>query len=209
MPMAAAGAISREPLGARSGRRPGHRPATIIAYFAASDEGGNIHLMNPDGSGRTNLTREEGRANEYPTWSPDGEWIAYRSYGLEGNIEVFRMRADGSCKRNLTQNGAIDTWPTWSPDGSRIAFISSRDGNRELYVMNPDGTGVTRLTSTPDSTEDFPAWTADGRIAFYRYRSERLHPAELWVADPDGSSPLRLRTNAFATTMSWIPIEPS
>jgi TolB protein len=54
----------------------------------------------------------------------------------------------------------------WSPDGSRIVFVSIRDGNRELYLMNPDGSGQTRLTETAGA-ESGPAWSPDGRrIAF-------------------------------------------
>jgi dipeptidyl aminopeptidase/acylaminoacyl peptidase len=48
----------------------------------------------------------------------------------------------------------------------RIAFVSSRDGNAEIYVMNADGTGLTRLTNDPAADFD-PAWSSDGsRLAF-------------------------------------------
>jgi Tol biopolymer transport system component len=39
--------------------------------------------------------------------------------------------------------------PSWSPDGRRIAFASDRDGNREIYVMNADGSGQINLTNNP------------------------------------------------------------
>jgi TolB protein len=52
-----------------------------------------------------------------------------------------------------------DLVPAWSPDGSRIAFKSIRGGpgNAEIYVMNADGSGVTRLTNNGYSDYD-PAW---------------------------------------------------
>ena len=55
-----------------------------------------------------------------------------------------------------------DGSPAWSPDGKRIAFYSERDGNAEIYVMNADGTGVTRLTRH-ERGRRLPAWSPDGR----------------------------------------------
>ena len=76
------------------------------------------------------------------------------------------MNADGSGVTRLTGNDAVDGSPSWSPDGRRIAFDSTRDGNREIYVMNADGSGVTRLTHNP-ADDGYPAWSPDGRhIAF-------------------------------------------
>jgi Tol biopolymer transport system component len=48
--------------------------------------------------------------------------------------------------------------PAWSPDGSRIAFESYRDGNFEIYVMNADGSGQTRITNNTANDES-PDWS--------------------------------------------------
>ena len=81
--------------------------------------------------------------------------------------DVWTMSADGSSQANVTQSaGARDANPDWSPDGSRILFDSDRDGNRELYVMNADGSGGVRLTSSPGS-DSAGVWSPDGsRIAY-------------------------------------------
>src|SRR6266550_3870165 len=71
----------------------------------------------------------------------------------------------------------------------QIAFTSTRDGNSEIYVMNADGTGVTRLTDNPAADGD-PAWSPDGtRLAF---TSARDGNNEIYVMNADGSGVTRL-----------------
>ena len=60
----------------------------------------------------------------------------------------------------LTDNYADDFMHSWSPDGTRIAFGSNRDGNGEIYVMNADGSGQTRLTNNP-AEDAVPAWSPE------------------------------------------------
>ena len=89
------------------------------------------------------------------------------------------------------------------PVTGRIAFTSDRDGNREIYVMNPDGTGQTRLTSNP-AEDAFPAWSPDGsKIAF---ASDRDGNEEVYVMNADGSEPRRLTYNpTFDGWPAWSP----
>jgi Tol biopolymer transport system component len=79
------------------------------------------------------------------------------------------MNADGSGQRRLTPRGSDlraglddqDRRPSWSPDGRRIAFVSERDGNNEVYVMNADGSGQRNLTRTRGWHERWLAWSPE------------------------------------------------
>jgi PGF-pre-PGF domain-containing protein len=88
--------------------------------------------------------------------------------------------------------------------GGRIVFSSERDGNPEIYVMNPDGSGQTRLTDNVAGDLD-PSWSPDGsRIAFASYRSYRDGNPEIYVMNADGSGQIRLTDNV-AEYPAWSP----
>ncbi len=83
---------------------------------------------------------------------------------------------------------------------ARIAFASSREGNREIFRMNPDGSDVTNLTDH-EGIDDTPAWSPDGtRVAF---ASERDGNREIYVMDADGSNQKRLTDNSAD---DWNPV---
>jgi Tol biopolymer transport system component/DNA-binding winged helix-turn-helix (wHTH) protein len=93
---------------------------------------------------------------------------------------------------NLTDNVAEDNLPAWSPDGKKIAFTSNRDGAGDIYVMNSDGSNVTRLTFTP-AAESSSVWSPDGtKIVF---DSARDGNRELYIMNSDGSNQTRLTFN--------------
>ncbi len=69
---------------------------------------------------------------------------------------IFSIKADGTGLTKLTHQGANDS-PSWSPDGQKIVFTSNRDGNWEIYVMNPDGSEQKRLTHNL-VTDYSPEW---------------------------------------------------
>ena len=112
-----------------------------------------------------NLTNDPGNTDESPTWSGNGETIAFMSR-RDGNREVYLMRSDGSGQRNLTNHPAEDREPTFSYDGTKIAFRSNRDGTDGIYSMKPDGSGLERITDHPASESQL-TWSRNGKkIAF-------------------------------------------
>ena len=94
----------------------------------------------------------------------------------------------------------------------KIAFTSDRDGNREIYVMNADGTGQRRLTNNP-GVDDYPAWSPDGRrIAFLSQDQTGGYSIKLINADGTGSVPLTTASVdpfcvdfGYACGLSWSP----
>ena len=113
-----------------------------------------IMVMNADGTGIVNLTNSPTSDEFQPDWSSDGSRIVFDSYAAgSGTQDVWIMDTDGSEQADLTPGteASFDGAATWSPDGTKLAFHSTREGNVEVFVMNSDGTGVTRLTEIPTS----------------------------------------------------------
>lgn len=137
-------------------------------------ENAHLYLMNADGSNQrlldTGLTDDQVGAR----WSPDGQYLLFHSNPLVDGLprfDVFRVRADGSELTNLTNTPGNNFMADWSPDGARIVFVSQRNGNSELYVMNADGSNQIRLTES-QSENLLPRWSPDGsQIMFESSRS--------------------------------------
>jgi CBS domain-containing protein len=148
-----------------------------------------------------------GTASGRSSWSPDGLKFAFCCVSV---INVDGTNLVGHFSRNRDD-------PDWSPDGTKIAFTSYRDGNDEIYVMNADGSGQTRLTN--NTTEDkYPAWSPDGtKIVFTSARDEPDFPGclytpavcnyEIYVMNADGSGQTNLTNNpAYDSSPDWQPI---
>jgi len=139
-----------------------------IVFNSNRDGIWEIYVMRSDGSDVRRLTHTPGKSMGAgkPAWSPDGKSILFPSsqgptatnwYNV---VDIYVIDTDGSNLQRLTHTGDNGS-PIWSPDGKRIAFSSHRSGdsthwrdnreiyvmdNREIYVMNANGSNVQRLT---------------------------------------------------------------
>ncbi len=170
----------------------------------AMDGETSLFLVNTDGSGQEALS---GDAELFvASWAPDGERILIQA-GLAPRPRLLSVRPDGSDSLELTGNG----WSAaWSPDASQIAFVTDRDGNSEVYVMNADGSNLVNVSQSDGTDGDSvgPVWSPDGsRIAFDTIRDER---AQILAVNPDGSDPTTVASPSDATAsridqIVWSP----
>jgi len=88
-----------------------------------------------------------------------------------------------------------DGEPAWSPDGTKIAFVSQRDGNDQIYVMNADGSGQTRLTH--DTASDLtPAWSSDATQIMFTHSVVNQSPNIYVMSAIDGSGLTLVQANS-------------
>lgn len=102
----------------------------------------------------------------------------------DGRNHIFTLDlASGRISQLTSGRNHHDQHPKWSPDSRRISFVSSRAGNFDLYVMNADGTNVTRLTDDPANDFD-PIWMPDGQsLIFSSERDSRSDLYRVWLND--------------------------
>jgi TolB protein len=180
------------------------------ALFSGEVNGNrDIYLAQPGRNSPLNLTLAEGDDLQ-PAWSPDGRQIAFSS-GRSGNLDIYVVNSQcilpsGGCDSKptqLTTSRGFDEWPVWSPDSGKIAFVSDRDGNVEIYLMDANGNNQQRLTDHP--ADDWPAaWSPDGRRLVFA--SNRDGHWNLYVVEASGGEPARLTNDpADEREPVWSP----
>jgi Tol biopolymer transport system component len=159
------------------------RDGSRIVFTSVRDGDLDLYTMNTDGGDVRRLTDEIGYDGG-AFFSYDGTKIVYRAHhpdtpetradyqGLLAQglvrptrMEIWVMNADGSGKRQITNNGAANFAPYFFPDGERIIFSSNmadpRGRNFDLYTIRTDGSELTRITFHPDF-DAFPMFNRDG-----------------------------------------------
>ncbi len=173
--------------------------SNTIAFVSDRHGPSQLYLMDSDGSGQFQLTREDTYV-EQPSWAPDGGSLLF-SAKHEGNQDIYRISLDGKTVYRLTDNPAQDWYPAWSPRGDQVAFVSDREGSHQIYVMRADG-AKQRLTDFRTGAEQ-PQWSPDGEwIIFVAYTGHErgFRAREIYMMRPDGSDQTRLTDNAFDDT---------
>ena len=144
-------------------------PVLANTIVFVSDRTGvpELHVMHGNGDVIQLISTLSGAKTD-PVISPDGRKIVFTAGDIDAGSAspLWVVSSDGTGLTQLTTDGANDYRPSWSPDGSQIAFVSTRDGNAEIYVMHADGSGQTNLTNDP-AHDDNPSWSPDGNTILF------------------------------------------
>lgn len=186
-------------------RPPGHPIAYVSQGLAGNDD---VFLLSANAASDDNLTNFTAY-DSWPSWSPDGTQLAFESNRSDPLFtEIHVLTIVGHAVTRLTNDsGFADAQPAWSPLGNRIAFVSDRDSaGYDIYLMNTNGTGVTRLT-TDSANATQPAWSPDGaQIAFATDRDGPPGVGEIYVMDSSGLNPVNVTSSAANDlTPTWSP----
>jgi Tol biopolymer transport system component len=152
------------------------------------------------------VTRLEGEEMNSPTWSPDGLQLAVAS-SARGNLDIWRINADGTEPQRLTDNTGVDTQPAWSPQGDVVVYASDQangpdSGLTEIFSVTVDGETIIQLTDAANSSYT-PSWSPAGtRIVF---ASDRNGDGDIFVMDAAGQA-LELLTVDDAGAEDRIPV---
>ncbi len=192
-----------------------------LAFASNRDGDYNLYVMNADGSSLERLTSEPGDELD-PAWSPDGTKIAFHHNPPTGpgptTLSVLDL-ADGAITDLVAIPGNVGKLPgtvgrpDWSPDGTRIVFRVQRRyqgsevgfAETSIYVVNADGSRLTKLATEGNVGDSDPAWTPDGRrILFW---GDRGSGRAFLSMRPDGSGvrPFGVPLPRDFLTLDWSP----
>jgi dipeptidyl aminopeptidase/acylaminoacyl peptidase len=168
-------------------------PIAYTQYYCYDGDCGLTRVVTPN-------METAGPADSSPTWSPDAARVAFVRSG-----DVAVMDAAAGTVVNITNTASAEWGPAWSPNGHRIAFLSDRDGQVALYLMDPDGSDVARVTTSQSTAIGRPTWSPDStRVAFSCQVD--VDSRDICAINTDGTAFLRLTDDpAYDSDPAWSP----
>ena len=148
---------------------------TRIAYVTAKGSGSNklyqLKVADSDGYGDQTILETPSPILS-PAWAPDGERLAYVTFGNDNSGATIWLQNLKTIKRQKLLEERVSS-PAWSPDGRRLAVTLYRDGNADIYVFEISSRRLRRLTKHPGIDTE-ASWSPNGRhLVFTSNRSGR------------------------------------
>ena len=137
-----------------------------IAYVSVGTGQAEIHVKEIDSSADPILFHASKYLDSPSSWSPDGDWIAFREIDPETQGNIYARRVDGADSLiHIATTQAHESWGQFSPDGRWIAYVSDADGASQVYVVSFPEIRGKRQVSTNGGRR--PIWSASGDELFF------------------------------------------
>jgi len=167
--------------------------ATRIAYVAVEGDppAQKFQLIVADADGENQrLVLESRYPLMSPSWSPDGQWLAYVSFENKKSAIWVQLVRTGE-RRQVSARVGINGAPSWSPDGKKLALtLGGSGGNPDIYILELQSQNLTRITDDP-SIDTEATWAPDGKTLYFT--SDRAGSPQVYrIGVSPGDRPKRI-----------------
>ena len=160
--------------------------STKIAYIdkpSTDDPNFNLRISDIDGYDSLSIFSSP-QPLMSPSWSPNGQDIAYVSF--ETSLpRIYTQNIATGQRRQITNYPNINSSPVWSPDGNRLAMVLSKDGSPDIYVQDLLSNELIRVTDHP-AIDTEPSWSRDGSAIVFM--SDRTGQPQIYQMEVGASS---------------------
>ncbi len=174
--------------------------ATKIVFCSQFRGSKEVYTIDQDGNNPKRMSFSNS-ISVAPTWSHDGEKIAYTSYRYN-NPNLFVIKRAGGKRKMISNRPGLNDAATWSPDGEKIAFVQSTNGNPDLFLLYKDGTKK-RLTYFR-GIDTSPAWSPDGKKL--AYTSNRSGSAQIYIIGAEKGDKGKVKRISYSGGQSDDPV---